>query len=58
MKEIFEWNRLLFNDLPIQFLFEVVFRTIIMFLVVLVTLRFTGKRGVKQLSVFEVVIVI
>ena len=58
MKEIFEWNRLLFNDLPIQFLFEVVFRTVIMFLVVLVTLRFTGKRGVKQLSVFEVVIVI
>jgi len=58
MKEIFEWKRLLFNDLPIQFLFEVVFRTIIMFLVVLVTLRFTGKRGVKQLSVFEVVIVI
>jgi len=58
MKEIFEWKRLLFNDLPVQFLFEVVFRTVIMFLVVLVTLRFTGKRGVKQLSVFEVVIVI
>jgi len=58
MKDIFEWSRLLFNDLPIQFLFEVVFRTVIMFLVVLVTLRFTGKRGVKQLSVFEVVIVI
>jgi uncharacterized membrane protein YcaP (DUF421 family) len=58
MKEIFEWDRLLFNDLPIQFLFEVVFRTVIMFLVVLVTLRFTGKRGVKQLSVFEIVIVI
>lgn len=58
MKDIFEWNRLLFNDLPIEFLFEVVFRTVIMFMVVLVTLRFTGKRGVKQLSVFEVVIVI
>jgi uncharacterized membrane protein YcaP (DUF421 family) len=58
MKEIFEWDRLLFNDLPIQFLFEVVFRTVIMFLVVLITLRFTGKRGVKQLSVFEIVIVI
>lgn len=58
MKEIFEWRRLLFNDLPLEFLFEVVFRTIIMFTVVLLTLKFAGKRGVKQLSVFEVVIII
>lgn len=58
MKKIFEWNRLLFNDLPVTFLAEVAFRTVIMFLVVLLTLKFTGKRGVKQLSVFEVVIII
>jgi len=58
MKEIFEWNRLLFNDLPLIFVFEVAFRTVIMFCVVLLTLKFTGKRGVKQLSIFEVVIII
>ncbi|TRW23885.1 DUF421 domain-containing protein [Flavobacterium zepuense] len=58
MKEIFEWNRLLFNDLPFEFLLEVAFRTIIMFTVVLLTLKFAGKRGVKQLSIFEVVIII
>jgi len=58
MKEIFEWNRLLFNDLPFTFLIEVAFRTIIMFVVVLLTLKMTGKRGVKQLSIFEVVIII
>ncbi|MES2484671.1 MAG: YetF domain-containing protein [Bacteroidota bacterium] len=58
MKEIFEWNRLLFNDLPFTFLLEVAFRTIIMFVVVLLTLKMTGKRGVKQLSIFEVVIII
>lgn len=58
MKDIFEWKRLLFNDLPIEFLLEVMFRTIIMFVVVLLTLKFAGKRGVKQLSVFEVVIII
>lgn len=58
MKEIFEWKRLLLNDLPIEFLLEVVFRTIIMFVVVLLTLKFAGKRGVKQLSVFEIVIII
>jgi len=58
MKDIFEWKRLLFNDLPFQFLIEVIFRTIIMFTVVLLTLKFAGKRGVKQLSIFEVVIII
>jgi uncharacterized membrane protein YcaP (DUF421 family) len=58
MKEIFEWRRLLMNDLPLSFLAEVGFRTVIMFLTVLLTLKLTGKRGVKQLSVFEVVIII
>lgn len=58
MKEIFEWKRLLINDLPFEFLLEVVLRTIIMFIAVLLTLRLAGKRGVKQLSIFEVVIII
>lgn len=58
MKNIFEWKRLLFNDLPVEFLLEVLFRTVIMFIVVLLTLKFAGKRGVKQLSIFEVVIII
>ena len=58
MEDIFEWKRLLFNDLPFKFLIEVAFRTVIMFTVVLLTLKFAGKRGVKQLSVFEVVIII
>lgn len=58
MEDIFEWKRVLFNDLPVAFLLEVAFRTVIMFIVVLLTLKFTGKRGVKQLSVFEVVIII
>lgn len=58
MKEIFEWNRVLTNDLPAVFLLEVVFRTAVMFSVLLVALRFTGKRGVKQLSIFEIVIII
>lgn len=58
MNDIFEWERLLFNELPAKFIFEVLFRTVIMFVVVLLTLKFTGKRGVKQLSIFEVVIII
>ncbi|WP_159800405.1 DUF421 domain-containing protein [Flavobacterium sp. MK4S-17] len=58
MDEIFEWKRVLLNDLPITFVLEVIFRTVVMFIVVLLTLKFTGKRGVKQLSIFEVVIII
>jgi uncharacterized membrane protein YcaP (DUF421 family) len=58
MEKIFEWSRVLLNDLPVLFLLEVIFRTAVMFSVVLIALRFTGKRGVKQLSIFEIVIII
>ena len=58
MEKIFEWHRVLLNDLPALFLLEVLFRTAVMFIVLLTALRFTGKRGVKQLSIFEIVIII
>lgn len=58
MKDIFEWSRVLWNDLPEIFLVEVIFRSIVMFIVLLLTLKIAGKRGVKQLSVFETVIII
>ncbi|HEY0092342.1 MAG TPA: YetF domain-containing protein [Flavobacterium sp.] len=56
--EIFEWKRILINDLPYTFLFEVLLRSIVMFGVILISLSLTGKRGVKQLSVFELVLII
>jgi uncharacterized membrane protein YcaP (DUF421 family) len=56
--EIFDWDRVLFNSLPAKFLFEVVFRSAFMFIILLFALKFTGKRGVKQLSIFETVIII
>lgn len=58
MKEIFEWDRLLYNDLPENFILEVIFRSTVMFIILLLTLKLAGKRGVKQLSVFETVIII
>lgn len=58
MERIFEWDRVFLNDLPALFLLEVLFRTVVMFTVLLIALRFAGKRGVKQLSIFEVVIII
>jgi uncharacterized membrane protein YcaP (DUF421 family) len=56
--EIFEWKRILINDMPWNFLLEVLFRSVVMFSFLLVSLKFTGKRGVKQLSIFETVIII
>lgn len=41
-----------------NFIPEVILRTLIMFLILLFSLRLLGKRGVKQLSVFELVVII
>lgn len=46
------------NELPYSFLLEIVFRVVVMFLLLLILLRVAGKRGVKQLSIFEMVIII
>lgn len=58
MEEIFEWPRVLMNELPYSFLLELIFRVVVMFLILLLLLSFAGKRGVKQLSVFEMAIII
>lgn len=41
-----------------SFLLEAALRTLIMFLVIMMSLRLLGKRGVKQLSVFELGVII
>ncbi|MEJ6980194.1 YetF domain-containing protein [Pedobacter sp. P351] len=53
-----EFNSLFFGDEPVEFLFEVFLRTVIMFCFILIALRTSGKRGIKQLSIFELVIII
>lgn len=58
MKRIFEMDRLLMNDLPYSFLLEVMFRCTVMYIVALAILKLAGRRGVKQLSVFELVIIL
>lgn len=58
MKEIFEVDRMLMNGLPYSFLLEIVFRCLVMYIVALVVLKVAGRRGVKQLSVFELVIIL
>jgi len=41
-----------------SFLLEVLLRCFISFVIVLVALKFTGKKGVRQLTVFELVIIL
>jgi uncharacterized membrane protein YcaP (DUF421 family) len=54
----FNWKELLLGDEEWNFLLEVGLRTLIMFSLILVGLSILGKRGVKQLSVFELVVII
>ncbi|QNE40171.1 DUF421 domain-containing protein [Hymenobacter sp. NBH84] len=55
----FDWHRMLWSeDAPPAFLWEVVLRCVITYLLVLGALRVTGRRGVRQLSIFELSIIL
>jgi len=51
-------EKILIGDEDWSFIPEIMFRTLLMYLVVLISLRVLGKRGVKQLSIFELVVII
>jgi len=53
-----DWNEIFIGDLNFSFALEIVIRTLIMFSMVLLILRLSGKKGVRQLSLFEVAIII
>lgn len=57
-KEVFDFHRIFFGDLPYSFLLEVVFRTAIMYGYTILLLRFLGKRSMGQLSTLELAIII
>ncbi|MDK2012520.1 MULTISPECIES: DUF421 domain-containing protein [unclassified Deinococcus] len=54
----FDWARIFLGDTPPLFLLEIIFRTTVIFGWLLLLLRFTGKRGLAQLSPLELAIVI
>lgn len=58
MESVIEWQKVLLGEESIDFLVEVVIRSVIMFVFILIALRASGKRGIKQLSIFELVIII
>ena len=51
-------EKIFLGDEDWSFVPEIMLRTLIMYFIVLVSLRVLGKRGVKQLSVFELVVII
>ncbi|KMQ69430.1 hypothetical protein ACM39_04955 [Chryseobacterium sp. FH2] len=53
-----DWKELLLGHEEWSFLLEIILRTAIMFLTIIIGLRLLGKRGVKQLSIFELVVII
>ncbi|HEX8428244.1 DUF421 domain-containing protein [Hymenobacter sp.] len=57
--EPFDWNRFFLSDnAPPLFLLEVALRCLLTYLLVLGALRVTGRRGVRQLSIFELSIIL
>lgn len=53
-----DWEQILVGSENWMFMLEISFRTLTMFLIILTGLRLLGKRGVRQLSVFELVVII
>lgn len=53
-----DFKEVFLADLDWSFALQIVLRTLIMFSVILVFLRVSGKKGVSQLSIFEVAIII
>lgn len=53
-----EIEKLFMGGAEIDFLSEIVWRTVIMFVLILLILRLSGRRGVRQLTLFEVAIII
>jgi uncharacterized membrane protein YcaP (DUF421 family) len=54
----FDWQKFLMGEEEWLFIPEVIFRSVIMFAIALSALRILGKRGVRQISIFELVVII
>lgn len=53
-----EFDRIFFGDLTFELVLEIVLRTSVMYLYTLGLIRVLGKRGLGQLSPFELVIIV
>jgi uncharacterized membrane protein YcaP (DUF421 family) len=53
-----DWHRVLLDKQSLSFLWEVAGRTLLAYTVVFVFLKIAGRRGVRQLSLFELVVIL
>jgi len=53
-----DWSAFFIGEENWEFLIEISIRTLLMYFIILFGLRLLGKRGVRQLSVFELVVII
>lgn len=53
-----DWSGFLIGKENWEFMIEISIRTLVMYFIILFGLRLLGKRGVRQLSVFELVVII
>jgi uncharacterized membrane protein YcaP (DUF421 family) len=56
--QAFDIKRMTLDKFPLEYLGEVTFRCFFIFVVMFIFLKLTGRRGVNQLSLFEVVIIL
>lgn len=56
--EAFDWQRMLLDEVSPAFLGEVALRVLFAYLAVFIFLKISGRRGVRQLSLFEVVVIL
>ena len=54
----FDWHRLFIGDEPILYLLEIVFRTVFIYGYAVIMLRYLGKRGQRNLSTFQNVVIV
>ena len=54
----FDWQRMLWDQATLGFLGEVAVRTLLAYVVVFLFLKVAGRRGVRQISLFELVIIL
>lgn len=54
----FDLQRMALDKVPLEFLGEVALRSLYTFILVFLFLKLTGRRGVRQMSLFEVLIIL
>ncbi|WP_260514177.1 DUF421 domain-containing protein [Serratia fonticola] len=55
---VFDMNRILINSYPYSYLLEVALRSTFTFFVAYLFLRLIGRRGIKQMTLFEMIIIL